>query len=172
MAENDQNDTDRSQEPTQKRLDEALKRGDVVKSQEVSTWFVISGATLVMAVFAGSMAGSLQTTLRGLIANSYQIPVDGNGLMAVYQRLTGAEGMGGGDIKLLAMIGALVGWQGVLFTIFFSSALGTLAGLAYIVATRRSAKARIPFGPFLAAGAVAYWFVGRQMIDWYLGWMR
>lgn len=90
----------------------------------------------------------------------------------VYQRLTGAEGMGGGDIKLLAMIGALVGWQGVLFTIFFSSALGTLAGLTYIIATRRSAKARIPFGPFLAVGAVAYWFVGRQVIDWYLGWMR
>jgi leader peptidase (prepilin peptidase)/N-methyltransferase len=89
-----------------------------------------------------------------------------------YRLLTGADGMGGGDIKLLAMIGALVGWQGVLFTIFFSSALGTLVGLAYILATRRTAKARIPFGPFLAVGAMAYLFVGPPVIRWYLSWMR
>jgi flagellar biosynthetic protein FlhB len=109
MAENDQNDSDRSQEPTQKRLDEAIKRGDVVKSQEVSTWFVISGATLVMAVFAGSMAGSLQTTLRGLIANSYQIPVDGQGLMSIYQRLTGEVLAAVAIPFLLLVLAALVG---------------------------------------------------------------
>ena len=88
MAEQgDQNDSDRSLDPTQKRLDDALKRGDVVKSQEVSTWFVIAGATLMMATFASSMSSSLSTTFRGLIANSHQIPVDGRGLIKMSERL-------------------------------------------------------------------------------------
>src|SRR5665213_1618393 len=83
----DQNDSDRSEDPTQKRLDEALERGDVVKSQEVSTWFVIAGATLVLAAFSTQMGGALSVTFRGLIANSYQIPVDGPGLLAIAARL-------------------------------------------------------------------------------------
>ena len=87
MAENDQHDTDRSEDPTQKRLDEALERGDVVKSQEVNTWFVLAGGTLVLAAFSGSMGGGLTATFRGLLANSYQIPVDGRGLMAIVGRI-------------------------------------------------------------------------------------
>ena len=87
MAETDQHDTDRSEDPTQKRLDEALKRGDVVKSQEVNTWFVLAGGTLVLAAFSGSMGGGLTATFRGLLANSYQIPVDGRGLMAIVGRI-------------------------------------------------------------------------------------
>ena len=77
MADNEQHDTERTEDPTQKRLDEALERGDVVKSQEVSTWFVIAGGALVLAAFSGSMSGGLSTTLRGLLANAHQIPVDG-----------------------------------------------------------------------------------------------
>jgi flagellar biosynthetic protein FlhB len=87
MAETDQHDSDRSEEPTQKRLDEALRRGDVVKSQEVNTWFVIAGGALVLTAFSGSMAGGLTATFRGLIANAYQIPVDGRGVMALVGRL-------------------------------------------------------------------------------------
>jgi flagellar biosynthetic protein FlhB len=89
MADSEQNDSDRSQEPTQKRLDEAIKRGDVVKSQEVSTWFVMAGAALMLAAFAGSMSTGLTTTLRGLIANAHQLPVDGKGLMLISGRLGG-----------------------------------------------------------------------------------
>ena len=55
MAEANQTHTEKTEDPTQKRLDEALKRGDVVKSQEVNTWFVIAGATLVLMAFSGSM---------------------------------------------------------------------------------------------------------------------
>ena len=88
MAEGgDQNDSDRSQDPTQKRIDEAIKRGDVVKSQEVTTWFAIAAATLVLAAFSTGMGGSLSTTLRGLIANAHQLPVDGRGLLAISSRL-------------------------------------------------------------------------------------
>jgi leader peptidase (prepilin peptidase)/N-methyltransferase len=89
-----------------------------------------------------------------------------------YQLLTGRDGMGGGDIKLLAMIGALIGWQGVLFTIFFSSLSGSLIGLALALPAGRSMKSRLPFGPFLAAGAIAYIFFGPEVIHWYLRILR
>jgi flagellar biosynthetic protein FlhB len=83
----DEHDSDRTEDPTQKRLDEALERGDVVKSQEVSTWFVIGGGALMLAAFSGSMSGGLTATFRGLIANSHQIPVDGRGLIAIVGRI-------------------------------------------------------------------------------------
>jgi len=83
----DEHDSDRTEDPTQKRLDEALERGDVVKSQEVSTWFVIGGGALMLAAFSGSMSGGLTTTFRGLIANAHQIPVDGRGLISIVGRI-------------------------------------------------------------------------------------
>jgi flagellar biosynthetic protein FlhB len=87
MAEVDQHDSDRTEDPTQKRLDEALERGDVVKSQEVSTWFVIAGGSLVLAAFSGSMGGELTLTFRGLIANAHQIPLDGPGVLSIVGRI-------------------------------------------------------------------------------------
>ncbi|MEE4608156.1 MAG: prepilin peptidase, partial [Desulfobacteraceae bacterium] len=77
-----------------------------------------------------------------------------------YQLITGREGMGGGDIKLLAMIGAFFGWPGVLFTIFTASLTGTLAGMAVILRQRADMKLAVPFGPFLAIGAIGYVFIG------------
>lgn len=88
-----------------------------------------------------------------------------------YQVLTKREGMGGGDIKLLAMMGGLIGWQGVLFTIFVSSAIGTLAGTAIMLATHKNMKLALPFGPFLALGAAIYIFFGQELILWYFGLM-
>jgi flagellar biosynthetic protein FlhB len=70
-------DTERSEDPTPKRLDDAIKRGDVVRSAEVNTWFMIAGGVLVLMVFASPMAQTLQMTFRGILANSYQIPADG-----------------------------------------------------------------------------------------------
>jgi flagellar biosynthetic protein FlhB len=87
VAENDQHDTDRSEDPTQKRLDEALERGDVVKSQEVSTWFVIAGGALVLAAFAGAISSGLSVTLRGMFANAHQIPLDGRGALSLLGRI-------------------------------------------------------------------------------------
>ena len=86
MAE-DRDDGERSQDPTQKRLDEALRRGDVVKSQEVSAWFVIGGGTLILMTFGNSMSVGLQTSLRGLIANAERFRVDPGSLLALTQRL-------------------------------------------------------------------------------------
>ena len=80
-------DTERSEDPTQKRLDEALQRGDVAKSQEVNTWFVLAGATLILLSFSGSMSAGMASLLRGLIANAHQIPVDGHSLVRAMQTL-------------------------------------------------------------------------------------
>lgn len=95
----------------------------------------------------------------------------GGSLLAVawiYNLITKKEGMGGGDIKLLAMIGAFIGLKGVLFTIFAASATGTAAGIAVMLKTQKGMKLAVPFGPFLSLGAMLYIFFGSEIISWYL----
>ena len=84
-----------------------------------------------------------------------------------YHLFTGKEGMGGGDIKLLAMIGAFIGWQGVFFTIFLASVTGSMIGAILMLFAKKDLKFAVAFGPFLALGALAYLFVGPELIDWY-----
>jgi leader peptidase (prepilin peptidase)/N-methyltransferase len=103
------------------------------------------------------------------------ILVGGGSLFLVawlYHLLTKKEGMGGGDIKLLAMIGAVIGWKGVLFTIFVASAVGTLAGMLIMLKTRKTMKLAVPFGPFLAIGGITYILFGPQLINWYFNLLR
>jgi flagellar biosynthesis protein FlhB len=84
----DENDaSEKTEDPTQKRLDDAHDRGDVAKSQEINTWFVISGATLVMSTFSGSIGTGILMPMRNLIANSWMIHADGPGLLALAQSL-------------------------------------------------------------------------------------
>ena len=83
----DDDDTEKSEDPTQKRLEDAHERGDVVKSQEVSTWFVIAGATLILLVFSNTMFTSLSATFRGLLANAHDIPMNGQGVLSITSRL-------------------------------------------------------------------------------------
>ena len=102
------------------------------------------------------------------------IAVGGGSLMAIaigYRLLSGKNGMGGGDIKLLAMIGGFLGWQGVLFTIMTSSFLGTLVGIGVALHSGGGMKMAVPFGPFLAIGAIVYLFFGSRIIRWYFGWL-
>ncbi|BBO79583.1 type 4 prepilin-like proteins leader peptide-processing enzyme [Desulfosarcina ovata subsp. sediminis] len=103
-------------------------------------------------------------------ARAIGILAGGGSLLAVawgYHLFTGREGMGGGDIKLLAMIGAMIGWQGILFTLFAASAIGTLAGILAMLKSGKGMKLAIPFGPFLATGATLYIFFGDTLIEWY-----
>jgi flagellar biosynthesis protein FlhB len=86
MAE-DFNDNDKTEEPTQKRLEDALKRGDVVKSQEVNTWFVIAGGALVLMAFSGGVGKDLTATMRGLIANAHDIGMNGPALPRLFQKI-------------------------------------------------------------------------------------
>lgn len=76
--------------------------------------------------------------------------------------------LGGGDIKLMAMIGALLGWKGVILTTFAGSLIGSLAGFMLIMAKGKTWGSRLPFGPFLAAGAVISLFWGQDVLTWYL----
>ncbi|MCL5966597.1 MAG: prepilin peptidase [Deltaproteobacteria bacterium] len=81
------------------------------------------------------------------------------GTAAAYRRIAGREGMGGGDIKLIAMIGAFLGWKGALFSIFAGSLLGVAGGLFAMRKGHDGLKTAIPFGPFLCAAALAARFL-------------
>jgi flagellar biosynthetic protein FlhB len=80
-------DTEKTEDPTRKRLDEALERGDVVKSQEVNTWFILAGAALIASSFSNSIGSGLQGMLRALIANSFTLSLDGGSLLALLSSL-------------------------------------------------------------------------------------
>jgi leader peptidase (prepilin peptidase) / N-methyltransferase len=86
-----------------------------------------------------------------------------------YERITGREGMGGGDIKLLAMIGAFLGWRGIPVTLLLASLSGSIVGVTLMLTRGADSRVPIPFGPFLAAGAVCSLFFGDALIRWYLG---
>ena len=98
----ERDNSEKTEDPTQKRLDDALKRGDVVKSQEVNTWFIIAGATLVLIAFSGGMSSGLTTSLRGLIANAHDIPMDGFSLLRLSQKI-GVEAGAAVAIPLLLL---------------------------------------------------------------------
>lgn len=85
-----------------------------------------------------------------------------------YQLVTGKEGMGGGDVKLLAMIGAFLGWPSIPVTLFFASLSGSVVGLGLMLKTGVDGKYALPFAPFLCLGALLDLFFGKQLISWYL----
>lgn len=89
-----------------------------------------------------------------------------------YERLRGQVGLGMGDVKLAAMIGAFFGWRAIIFILLVSSVLGTLIGVVVLLAGRRRLDHPLPYGPFMALGAWIYLFSGPELIAWYLGWTR
>ncbi len=94
--------------------------------------------------------------------------VGGGVLLAIalgYEFITKREGMGGGDIKLLAMIGGFLGWKSLIFVLLFSSLLGAVIGVALMLIKKEDAKYAVPFGPFLSAAAVAYLFWGEAFMQ-------
>lgn len=90
------------------------------------------------------------------------------GMAYVYYLMTKNEGMGGGDIKLLAWIGALLGWKAIPFVIMSSAIIGSVVGLIAARQQKAGLKTVIPFGPYLALGAVIYLFGGQTIALWYL----
>ena len=100
---------EKTEDPTQKRLDDAHDRGDVAKSQEVNTWFMIAGATLVLSTFSGSIGSGILMPLRNVVANSWMIRADGPGLLALSQSLGIALIAALGVPLLLLMIAAIAG---------------------------------------------------------------
>ncbi|MGH8165206.1 MAG: prepilin peptidase, partial [Rhodanobacteraceae bacterium] len=79
------------------------------------------------------------------------------------------EAMGRGDLKFLAAIGAFLGWRAVLFSVFAGSVAGSVFGLTTMALGKRSWSAKIPFGPYLALGALVWIFFGARLLSWYAG---
>lgn len=86
----------------------------------------------------------------------------------IYEKFTGVEGMGGGDIKLLAMIGAFLGWPSVPVALFIASVLGSVIGLVCMALTGAGRRLALPFAPFLCSGAALHLFFSNEIIQFYL----
>ncbi len=155
-------------------------------SPELGVYFIFFSALLaVIFIDLDTLTIPDVITLPGIVAGvaaSFLLPrfnvwqsllgllVGGGVLLLVavgYRIFRKREGMGGGDIKLLAMIGAFLGLPGVLYTLFASSLAGSLAGLLLMFKDKSGGGTRIPFGPFLALGAMSYVFWGPALIQWY-----
>jgi len=117
------------------------------------------------------LAASLLLPSMGIVKSLAGLVAGGGILFVValgYQVLRKREGLGGGDIKLLAMIGSFVGLQGVIFTLFAGSLVGAVAGLLLMARDKTGGATMIPYGPFLSLGAIGYVFWGPTLIQWYL----
>ena len=161
MADDDA--AEKSQDPTQKRLDDALERGDVAKSQEVNTWFLIAGATLVISSFSGSIGSGIQMPLRNLIANSWMIEVDGQGLLALAQGLCYAMLTALGVPFLMLIIAAVAGnllqhrlvWSAEALTPKFSK-ISPMAGAKRIFGKQSAANFLKGLFKLIALGIVMF----------------
>ncbi|MGH9315802.1 MAG: prepilin peptidase [Thermoanaerobaculia bacterium] len=119
------------------------------------------GAGIALSFFSGTP--TLLSSLAGAL-------LGGGGLFLVaflYQKIAGHEGMGLGDVKMLAMVGAFLGPSGVLVTVLLASLSGSVVGLALLATGRGDRKMRLPFGVFLAVGAVAALFFGSFLLERY-----
>jgi leader peptidase (prepilin peptidase)/N-methyltransferase len=117
--------------------------------------------------FVQDTFGAIPTPLGSLIG----ILAGGGFLLAtawLYEKITGVEGMGGGDIKLLGMIGAFLGWPSVPVTLFFASVLGSIIGLSLMLLTGAGRRLALPFAPFLCAGALLHLFFGNEIVQFYI----
>jgi flagellar biosynthetic protein FlhB len=106
MADDDKDS--KTQDPTQKRLDDAHEKGDVAKSQEVNTWFLIAASTLLISSFSGSIGVSIEGPMRNLLMNAHQIRVDGPGVLSLVGRLEWLM-IGALGVPLLLLLIAAVG---------------------------------------------------------------
>jgi len=120
---------------------------------------------IILGLFFSWWLGNWQDALIGAIA--------GYGIFwliaRLFLRLTGREGMGYGDFKLLAMLGAFMGWQALPFIIFTSSMVGTFAGIVILLVARQGLRTEIPFGPYLAAAGMVWFVWGSEVLEWYIG---
>ncbi len=122
----------------------------------------------------GIVAGFLSSLFvePGWLSSLLGIALGGGLLLAVseaYYRVRHEEGLGMGDVKMLAMIGAFLGWKAVLLTLLLASVIGSLVGVAILILRKESLKYALPFGTFLAAAALVAAVAGDPLIAWYLG---
>jgi leader peptidase (prepilin peptidase)/N-methyltransferase len=127
---------------------------------------VITIPGIVVGILANFLAGP------GWIASIIGAAVGAGSLYAIaeiYYRVRREEGLGMGDVKMLGMIGAFLGWKLVLLTLVISSFLGSIVGVFVLVSRKESLKYAMPFGTFLALGALVASVAGDKILNWYLG---
>ena len=125
----------------------------------------------VLSVGAYFVIGNPPEIIPSPLSSVLGILTGGGFLLAtawIYEKITGVEGMGGGDIKLLAMIGAFLGWPSIPITIFLASLVGSLVGLVCMLLTGAGRRLALPFAPFLCSGALLFIFFGEDLIRYYL----
>lgn len=138
---------------------------------------VISVPGTVIGIVCGFLSPAMvgaHTHLQGLLTSFIGALAGGGALFAIAMAgefILKKEAMGMGDVKLIAMIGAFVGWKLVLIAIFFASLLGSFVGLALIISKRADLQSKIPFGPYLCMGSILSIFFGGPMIDLYMSLM-
>jgi leader peptidase (prepilin peptidase)/N-methyltransferase len=93
-------------------------------------------------------------------------------IAATYRRTRGVEGLGQGDWKLAAMLGAFLGWERLLLTVLLASILGTIVGVALIATRARTSQHPLPLGTFLGIAGLVVLFVGQPLVDWYAQLLR
>ena len=128
------------------------------------------GLGLISSIVNSQWSMDYSAIVPSPVSSLLGILVGGGSLLLVawsYQFFTGIEGMGGGDIKLLAMIGAFLGWPSIPVTLFFASLIGSIVGLAFMLKKGVDSKYALPFAPFLCFGALVYLFFGELLIALY-----
>jgi leader peptidase (prepilin peptidase)/N-methyltransferase len=130
---------------------------------------ILPNAITLPGIVAGFMASwflppGWQSSAIGMAAGGGILLAIGEG----YHRLRGREGLGMGDVKMLAMIGAFLGWPAMIVTLVIASVAGSLTGVGLLVSGRGGMQAELPFGAFLAIAAIVAAVAGDAMIAWYL----
>jgi leader peptidase (prepilin peptidase)/N-methyltransferase len=124
---------------------------------------IVLGSAILPDPFYGNELLGPRGALAGFAAGGgffYLVAILGK---AVFKK----DAMGGGDIKMMAMVGGLLGWKGVLLTTFMGSLSGSVIGISLILLKGREWGSRIPFGPYLAIGALISLICGRDILRWY-----
>ncbi|MEO5365667.1 MAG: prepilin peptidase [Magnetococcus sp. WYHC-3] len=135
--------------------------------------YILPDVITLPGILAGLIAAALLgpgQALPDLESSAWGAAAGGGGLWLfawLFQRVTGKAGMGLGDVKLLALIGAWLGWAALPFTLFASALLGSVVGLGWILLLGRDRHLPIPFGPYLIAAAWIYLYQGPQVYAWY-----
>lgn len=127
---------------------------------------IIPDGLVIIGVMAGIPLTVLQST--GQLVNGL-IGFFSAGAIMLFIAIVSKGGMGGGDIKLSALLGLYLGWQGALLALFISFFLGGMVGIYLLLSGRKGRKDPVPFGPFLALGAVLAAFRGQELLSWYMG---
>lgn len=125
---------------------------------------LIFGSTILHDPFSRADLLGFKASVTGLLLGGGLFYIIGVLGTVVFKK----DAMGGGDIKMMAMVGGVLGWKGVILTTFLGSLLGSIIGVSLIIIKGRQWGSKIPFGPYLAFGTILSLFLGQELLAWYL----